>query len=575
MSSKEIELIKGKVDIVDYISRYVNLKKAGTNYKGLCPFHSEKTPSFMVSPELQIFKCFGCGKAGDVITFVQEMEGLEFKDAIKKLAEEVGVKLNFKYTTKNIKKDNLEEINKITLKFYQYILKKLPAGEKARKYLKKRGLTKKQIEEFGLGYAPKDWDTLYRFLKSKGYKTEKIETLGLIKQGKNGFYDTYRGRIIFPLYDETNKLVGFSGRTLYNETPKYINTKNTPLFKKSKYIYNLNKAKTEIKKERVSIVVEGEFDVITPYIKGIKNIVALKGTAFTIEQAKLLKRYAPKTIIFFDNDIAGNEAALRGIEIAQREDLEVNIAILKNAKDPDEAATKSIDILHKAIEEAIPIYDYYFKFILSKESLETAFGKKRIVEFLMPKINRIPDSIVKAHYIKKLSEILGIDEQSLINREYSKIYKVNIKEKDYTKKKQEPAKKVLLSYLLWSDIAVFKNFYKQAVKVFKNNPKLLEILEEKKQAGDNKKKLLKITKYKKFIKEVFLQNMESFEINKEGQKTIISRIIKKIEREQVRQRLNQVILKIKEAEKKGNTEKLVKLQKKVKILTKRLSKLNQ
>ncbi|HHH14234.1 MAG TPA: toprim domain-containing protein, partial [candidate division WWE3 bacterium] len=332
----------------------------------------------------------------------------------------------------------------------------------------------------------------------------------------------------------------------------------------------------EIKKQGFSVVVEGEFDAITPYIKGIKNIVALKGTAFTPQQAKLLKRYAPKAIIFFDNDTAGNQAALRGIEIAQKENLEVQIALLKDVKDPDEAAKKSIDILHKAIEEAMPVYDYYFKFILEKESLEDAFGKKRIVEFLMPKILRIPDAIVKSHYIKKLSELVDIDENALINKSYVLKHSWNdTKETQDTKtKEKEDAQKVLLTYLIWSDKTVFEEFYKKAKKIYKGTD-YEKVLEEKKKAGNNKKKLLEKTKHKEILENIFLQDMEAFELNKEGQKAVVSRIINKIEKTQVRNQLNYVILQIKEAEKKGDSKKLVKMQKKFKILTKRLSKLNQ
>lgn len=576
------EDIKQKVDIVTLIGRYVEVKKAGTNYKANCPFHNENSPSFVISPEMQFFKCFGCGKSGDIFTFLMEMEGIEFRDALKQLAEEAQIDMS-KYQTNFTQKENRNhiyyELNELAKNFYTYTLLNLPVAKVARDYLKNRGLKENQIKEVGLGYAPNSWNSLHNFLTKKNFSEKDLETAGLIKRGNKGYYDVYRGRVMFPLENQGGKVVGFAGRTIINEDPKYINTKDTPVFNKSQFIFNLNRAKTEIRRKNEVIVTEGEFDAITPYLKGIKNVVALKGTAFTADQAKLLKRYAETAIIFFDSDSAGDNATARGIEIAQNIGLNLKIARLTNKfKDPDEAAKESIDIIYKAVDNAVPAYDFFFSYITSKYDVGEAYGKKKIIEFLKPKIQNIKDPILAEHYTKKLSEILDISQESIFktNVETKATYerKAEINQED-TPQEIDP----LFLYLIRAEKEIFKKTYK-IVKKRKLLPEKYRIsLDEYEKEYITKKvqkrEYLDNTKNGLIKEDIFLKETPgNFEESVESQEAILNNLVKKYSINVLRDKINVVAHEISKAESLNDKEKLDKLQKKIKILTKQLAKLN-
>jgi len=558
------EEIKNRLNIVNIIGRYVDLKKAGTNYKANCPFHSESTPSFMVSEEMQIFKCFGCNKSGDIFTFLMEMEGIEFKDALNQLGEEAGVDLSkYSFKQNNNKNSIYYEMNETALKFFSYTLLKLPAGKKALNYLKNRGLGEKHIKEFQLGYAPNSWNSLLNYLTKKNYTLEQLNLAGLIKKGSNNYYDVYRGRIIFPLINQGGKIVGFSGRTIINEDPKYINTKDTPIFKKSDYIYNLDKAKTEIRRKKEVMVTEGEFDAITPFIKGIKNIVALKGTAFTTNQAKLLKRYADTAYIFFDSDLAGNLAAVRGIQIAQNLGLDVKVARLpQKYKDPDEAAKQSIDIIYKAIEDSIGAFDYYFEYILKTNDSKEPLDKKKIATFLNPKISSISDPILKSHYIKKLSELLEVEE-SIIQLEVQETKQnlENIKDtKETIQKKPENGKDALV-YLINSDKPIFNKYYKIAKKENLLTEFEKDILEKYKKEVLKDKVSSGVFKKKEGLEDLFLKNTLEKEETSERQEKEIQKILIRRFRETNDKIKKQLSISIKKAEKSHNNSQIKELSK--------------
>jgi DNA primase len=374
----QIAEIKQKIDVVDLISTYVPLTKSGRNYKGLCPFHSEKTPSFMVSPELQMFKCFGCGQGGDVFKFIELVEGIDFPQALRQLADKAGVKLEQNISDKEEgRKKILYEINHLAAVFYHFILIKHPAGKKALEYfIKKRKIKKETIEQFNLGYAPESWDILYRSFSKKGYKTEDLLNAGLIvKSTGSGHIDKFRARVMFPLADVSGKIVGFSGRVLDDTAPKYLNTPETQIFHKGSFIFALDKAKLDIKKEG-AIVVEGHTDCITAHQYGINNVVASGGTAFTTSQLQILKRYTEDLILCFDADTAGDAAIQRGIELAEKENFNIKVIVVPAPyKDLDELLNADLASAKELISNPIPIYDFYLVSAFKHNDKTTALGK--------------------------------------------------------------------------------------------------------------------------------------------------------------------------------------------------------
>lgn len=420
----DVELIKEKINIVDLISEYLPLKKAGINFKASCPFHNEKTPSFVVSPERQIFKCFGCQKSGDIFTFLIEKEGMEFKEALEMLAKKAGVILQKRTDDKKDFKDRLFEINLKAQEFFHYILTKHDLGKKALKYLKARGVTDDSIEQFGLGYAPNSWESLTKFLLKRSFTHQEIIDSGLGVASKSGSYDRFRGRITFPLIDGKSKLRGFSGRVLIPAEPKYINTPQTSIFDKSSFLFGLNLAKGEIRNKKEAILVEGEMDVILPFQAGFKNIVASKGTALTQGQIDLIKKYTQNLSLGFDMDLAGDSACRRGIEIADKAGLDIKVIQLESGKDAAEVAKSDSASLQQAVDSAMPIYDYYLLSISKRYDSKNPADLKKIGEELIPVWAKITDDLVRERYIQRLSAYLKTDEKILRNavekeRDYS------------------------------------------------------------------------------------------------------------------------------------------------------------
>jgi len=415
-----IKEIKSRVDIVNLINEYVPLTKGGKNYKGLCPFHKENTPSFMVSPELQIFKCFGCDKGGDSIRFVQEIEGLEFRQALEFLAGKAGVALKTSAFTRSpdeMKAKKILELNSLAAEYFQYILKNHKFGKKALAYLKDRDIKDAAIDIYKIGYAPNSWDGLIRFLLKRGYDISLIAASGLVvpKDNNKGFYDRFRGRLIIPLRNERGEVVGFSGRSLGASEPKYLNSPETLVFKKERFLYNLDLARSEIKKKKEAILVEGYFDAITPFQEGFKNVVASLGTSLTSGQLSLLKRFTDTLIIFYDTDTAGIEASKRALNLAQSAGMDVKVGILSDAfKDPDEAVRKDKMYFGKALESAASVYDFYFEYAKKRHNVKDALEKKKAADFLLPIISEITHTVHKAHYIKELADLLDVSEETIV-----------------------------------------------------------------------------------------------------------------------------------------------------------------
>ncbi|MBI5613397.1 DNA primase [Candidatus Gottesmanbacteria bacterium] len=425
----DIDEVKSRIDIVDFIGSRVKLSKAGRNFKGLCPFHSEKSPSFMVSPDRQVFHCFGCGKGGSAIDFLMELEHLEFSEALVELAEKTGVALEHKAsTTESGKlKEQIYSANHLASEYYQYLLLSHTLGKVACEYLENRGVTDKIIKTFGIGYSPNSWDGVLSFLRKKGYDEKLLETAGLVvKSDRGGWYDRFRGRVMFTLRDHRGNVVGFSGRILeQNDNPlphkstegqvqaKYINTNETPVYSKSSVLYALDLTRDAIAKAGEAVIMEGEFDVISSYQAGISNVVAIKGSALTEGHVHLLKRYTERIILCLDSDIAGDKASRRGIEIAEKAGFDIRVAQVEGGKDPDDVARSEPHILKNAIKDALPIYDYIMVSVAKRHDIQEAFGKKKASEEILPFLARIENPIVLGHYLKKASEFLGISESAM------------------------------------------------------------------------------------------------------------------------------------------------------------------
>ncbi len=414
----DIELIKEKINIVDLISEYLTLKKAGVNYKASCPFHNEKTASFMISPERGIWHCFGCQKGGDIFKFLMEKEAMDFKDALELLAKKAGVVLKRQPQAKD-SRDKLFEANLKSQEFFHFILTKHPLGENARDYLKKRGLTDQTIEEFNLGYAPNSWDSLTKFLLRRGFNQAELIAAGLIVQSRQSGYDRFRGRIIYPLVDTKNRVIGFSGRVLDGGEPKYINTPQTAIFDKSNYLFGINLAKSELRAKNEAVLVEGEMDVILSHQAGFKNVVASKGTGLTAGQIDLLKKHVENISLCFDTDLAGDGGARRGIELADTAGLNIKVITVKGGKDPAEAINADPKLWQAAIENAEPIYDYYLESVSRRFNPKDPEGLRKISSELIPIWSKISDNLVRELYIQKLSALLRTEE-SIIRRAIQK-----------------------------------------------------------------------------------------------------------------------------------------------------------
>lgn len=417
----DVEQIKAKIDIIDFISEYIQLKKTGRNFKALCPFHPEKTPSFVVSAERQSWHCFGaCNTGGDVVSFLEKWENIEFLEALKTLAKRAGVILSHYEPTDSTKlREKLYEINHLASEFFYYLLTSHKLGFRGRDYLSSRHIKAETAKTFMLGYAPESWDSLLRYLVKKGYSETDIYTAGLVVRSEAGrYYDRFRGRLMFTLKDHRGNTVGFSGRKLPPQTEKeakYVNTAETPIYSKGNILYGLDVTREAIKREKKAIVVEGEFDLLSSYQAGVTNVTAIKGSALTAGQTLLLKRYTENLVLALDSDFAGNEAARRGIEIAEAANLNVKVVSLPFGKDPADCVEKGAHLWKDAVSKAISIYDFVIKVALEKYDRSDALGKKKIGIEVVPFLAKIANPIVQSHYIKYLTTQLEVSEESIIS----------------------------------------------------------------------------------------------------------------------------------------------------------------
>lgn len=443
-----LEEIKSRLDIVEVISAYIPLSKAGQNYRALCPFHTEKTPSFMVSPSRQIYHCFGCGSGGDIFTFLIKYENLSFQEAADVLAKKAGVTLKRfqKDALKKGERETLLNLHRDALLFYQQSLLQSP---EAMGYLRKRGINSEAQRLFSLGYAPQRADALFSHLKGKGYELETIKKAGLVSSGTKGYYDTFRHRIIFPIFDLRGEVIAFGGRVINpKDEPKYLNSPETPIFNKGSVLYGLNLAKESIKKLKYAILAEGYFDVITPHMHGFSNTAATLGTALTQEHGRLIKRFVEDVVLVFDGDPAGLRAAKNALGILLQGGLNVKVLSLPEGEDPDSLLRKQgKEAFGDLLSKTLSLVDF---FMLQEGDTHS------IARDALEVISKIPNSILQGHYVKLLSERLKINELFIREelrkmKKASKLRDTNIQRQTYTPEgriKSRPREEIYILQLL-------------------------------------------------------------------------------------------------------------------------------
>jgi len=435
----EIEEVKSRLDIAEIVGQYVQLQKAGRSLKGLCPFHTEKTPSFIVTPDRQTWHCFGaCGTGGDVISFVMKKESLEFPEALKLLADRAGVKLAERSRTREDarKYERLYTANEAASIYFHELLIDSDAASKARAYVTRRGIDSTSQESFNLGYSQDSWDGLKARLRDEGFSSEELIAAGLTIEGEKSPYDRFRGRLMFPIRDQKGHVVGFGARALDDSMPKYLNTPQTPIFDKGSLLYGLDRAQTSIRSEGQAVIVEGYMDVIAAHQHGFDNVIASMGTALTERQVRILKRSAPQVVLALDADAAGTEAAVRGHEVvrdsaAATEDvvpvmnwrglvtyqssvsMELKVAVLPEGTDPDDVIRADVDDWRRFVESAQPVLDFRLDAATSARDLDSPSGRSALVQEFLPLLTAVTDPVVRAHYLQRLGLRARISERDL------------------------------------------------------------------------------------------------------------------------------------------------------------------
>lgn len=580
VSEEILEKVKEENDIVEVISEVVKLKKTGRNFSGLCPFHNEKTPSFSVSQEKQIYKCFGCGESGNVITFVMKNKNLPFLDAVKHLADKANIILeeNKNLSPINRKKEILYNIN---VEAARYFYSNLKLNKKAKNYFLNRGISEETIRKFGLGYSNDSWNSLLFHLKKKGFKDEIMLEAGLVlkseKSGNN--YDRFRNRVMFPVFDYKGRVIGFGGRVLDDSKPKYLNSPETLVFQKGTNLYGLNFAIKSNLKERYFIIVEGYMDLISLHQQGITNVVASLGTALTINQARLLKRYADKVIISYDADMAGQNATIRGLEILKDAGFDVRVLNIPKGKDPDEyIRTNGKESFMNLINKAEDLIDYRIRKagenINFNNSNDLVRYGKRVTEILA-KVNPIEKDI----YIKKISENTGIREQALydvLSKEMTKNIKnqdfMNNKEYNGTKLYNEPpyikAERVLLKLSFNNEYFDYiSKLIKEEDLILSEHKEIFSIIKQSKNEKINNIKTFLESKCEdiKAQEEIVKIDQEQIFVVNDIEK-LINDLIMQIKKYKVNNKINELKHKQKILESQGKIEESIQIAIKLKEL---------
>jgi len=597
----DIEEIKSRLNVVEVLGEYLRLEKAGANWRSTCPFHNEKTPSFMVSEEKQIWHCFGCGKGGDIFGFVMEMEGMEFQEALKMLAEKAGVQLQSYSPRKTQEKSRTLEILELATKFWEVQLWKGTGKDEVLKYLRGRGLRDETIKKFRLGYAPKGWRNILNFLIKRGYKIKEIARTGILVQKNNSadYYDRFRNRIIFPIADYSGKVVGYSARIIPNgdeSQAKYINTPETEVYHKGRILYGLDKAKGEIKQKGWVLLMEGNMDVIAASQAGIYNGVAVSGTALTDEQINIIKRYTSRIKMFFDMDNAGETATKKSVKACLAKEMDIQIINLPFGKDAADLAKDDPGKLKKTVDESLGIMEYFFQKAFQKFDKKKVEDKKKIAEELLDIIANLENAVEKSHWLKKLSEELETPQTALTDSLKKISLKNRVKKKETYNNQTEPinsADKIdVLTQELIGLMFISPKSWQEMVEEVKSGKvllkdKLLNLMLEKGQKSnfDFDKFIIVLGEDQNLrskAERLFFEKKYQLDLNNNLKEIIIEEPLKKfrdcfkkIQKEIQKDKLSQLTSDLKLAEKKKDQPAILFLRQEINKISKDLKKLSE
>ncbi len=560
----QVDEIKQKNNIVDIVGQYVSLKKSGRHHKGLCPFHKEKTPSFLVNDELNLFKCFGCGAGGDVIKFVMDIEGIDFLQALERLAARVGIKLERKKNQFGDVSADLYQLMELVTRYYNWILVESRSGEEARKYLKLRKIDKKVIETYKIGFSLPSWDGLIKYLtQKKGYKPDLLERAGLvIKKQNGGYYDKFRGRIMFPLFDAGGRVVGFTGRVLPGSSkegePKYLNTPETEIYHKGKMLFGFHLAKQAIRESKRVVLVEGQMDQISSFISGVTETVAVGGTAITEDQVETIARLAEKIYISLDADTAGYVAMKRLVDLSEKRGLIVKVVQLEGGKDPDEISRNSPVAWKKMVEKAVDVYEFVLNRAFSIYGIDSVDGISKVLGEVIPFLTKIENTIIREVWAKRLAEKIGVSLPSVLSEidrgRNGRMVGAILKNKEQTSSETKTEK---LTKMLIVNLLTKPNLIKMARKVLSGLTgrggvwKTLTYLLEKGKDGSVAVNLIKDmpAEMRDLANEMYML-ADDLEIDeKETKELTVS-----LAREKIREQRIELSAKLEEAEKKGQTK---------------------
>jgi len=565
MLDSPIQEIKSRLDITDVIKDYVNLEKAGSNYRALCPFHSERSPSFFVNPARQIWRCFGgCNEGGDMFQFVMRVEGVEFGDALRILAKKAGVELKKQNKEVETERKRLHDICEEATLFFQRQLRESKRGKEAQEYLEERGIDKETAENWRVGYAPTAKDSLSKYLIGQGYGKEEISRAG-VAIFKNNLYDRFRARIMFPIFNLSGYPVGFGGRVFLekDKRAKYINTPATMLYDKSVLMYGMDKAKIGIRRKRFAVIAEGYTDVILCHKAGYDNVVSSSGTALTAKQLDVLWRYTGKMLTAFDMDEAGNSATEKGIELAMEKGFEVRVIMMPKDTDPADVVKEDAKKWEEYVQSAKPVMEFYFQSVLSKYDISDPHQKGKAAKELLPKIKKIDSDIERAHFVSELARKLKVSEEA-IYKEMAKIKEEKREEESVSKKEEKKTKsrRELLEEKIISLCVKDKNLIskldkeKELLKEDIDNI-LLHLKGEEVSLSSREKDLIDRLS--------FLSETEEGECEKE-----MERCLKEIKKEDLKEKRKKIEEEIKEAEEEGDERKSEELLKKYRDYCKEL-----
>ncbi|MCK9344645.1 MAG: DNA primase [Candidatus Pacebacteria bacterium] len=566
--SSVIEDIKSRLNIVDIAAGYLKLEKAGGNFKACCPFHNERTPSFFISPARQTYHCFGCNKGGDIISFVEEVEGLDFQGALKILAERAGVELKRERPGAKDERDAIFMTMELATKFYEAVLPKFPD---AVSYLTGRGLTQETIKSFRVGFAPDEWRSLGDFLTKKGIPESVMERAGLIVRSPKGFYDRFRGRVMFPITDSSGRVIAFSGRILKEEagktlgasaSAKYVNSPETEIFHKSRALFGFSQAREAIRHEDACVLVEGQMDLILSHQAGVTNTVASSGTALTGEHLDMINRFTKNIILAFDADSAGIAAAHRAVELALSHDLTVRIARLPEGMDPADVARKDPALWVSAVKNAKQVIDLYLELLpeLHKDKTEL---RAKVSEVIIPFVALLKSSIDQGHYAGEIAKLLGIKEEAVWDEIKKRagmasiVQKVETLERTATPlSRQDRIARTTLGILMWQESlkdATLKNiseYRARFAKLMESPPEILD-----------RDALI-------FEAEARLQGSERVEEE-------LNELLKGLEEEILREKFTAKMAELKQAESAGDVSRAEKLLAECQVISKELHTLTK